>query len=673
VKQRRIESRIATPGKTVTHRWNTNEMFWIGVAIFVIVLHLYGAINPSGLNWGIHLFGFLDAIYGIVALVIAALAVVWTLRGRLLGFVEEAVAQSKRIPRAVLYGLLGGGSLVLFYLLRQRVFLLGDGYLYIEIIGRPTILGKFWGEPLNAAIYFPFSHLLQSLGIVHPAMSYIIINTAAGVVFLFLLIWISRRLCETPVERAMVVGFVMSSGVSQLFFGYVENYTLLSVAIVLYLALLLYHLHGKVSGILPAAAFGLMFTLHLGSIFFAPTLALTYLRGRNIGKVLAWGGIAAATASIVLILMGFPFSVLVETFFQKRSLSGSHVLPMAEMSSDWQRYTIFSWEHLTDILNQQLLVAPFALFLIGLVCSVAFRQIKFRDTTFLVLAVASVCALLFQIVVNCEVGASRDWDLVAPYSIPILLLAAYLVVKYLPKTRRVLHLFLLCIVLSALHAMAFMLTNALPQQGANRFEALIDARLWARNAVVLGSADLMQRFYVACGDAQRAVAIGEKFARQYPNDAYMLKLAGDMHYEHAKQPDKAEVFYRRAVEISTEPTAKYFRDACVRLGNLYSNEGKLDEAIAAYQKATAANPELWDAYFNLGMAYLEKKEFASALKNFQEVLNRDSTVAIAYKNAGIACLALNDTVAAKRYWQHFLIMKPNDPDTLVIQRTLENI
>ena len=41
-------------------------------------------------------------------------------------------------------------------------------------------------------------------------------------------------------------------------------------------------------------------------------------------------------------------------------------------------------------------------------------------------------------------------------------------------------------------------------------------------------------------------------------------------------------------------------------GNDYHNQGKLDEAIASYQKALAINPDLAEAHSNLGLPTMSK-------------------------------------------------------------------
>jgi tetratricopeptide (TPR) repeat protein len=53
-------------------------------------------------------------------------------------------------------------------------------------------------------------------------------------------------------------------------------------------------------------------------------------------------------------------------------------------------------------------------------------------------------------------------------------------------------------------------------------------------------------------------------------------------------------------------------------GQKLASEGKLDEAIAFYQKAIQANPTAWDAYLGLGSAQDLKGDYGAARENIQK-------------------------------------------------------
>ena len=77
----------------------------------------------------------------------------------------------------------------------------------------------------------------------------------------------------------------------------------------------------------------------------------------------------------------------------------------------------------------------------------------------------------------------------------------------------------------------------------------------------------------ALREFEESLKLDDDFADAHNAIAVLLHLAFD-------KKDEAEKHYKRALEI--RPT---FSEAKVNLGNLYLDEGRLDEAIALYQQA----------------------------------------------------------------------------------------
>jgi hypothetical protein len=104
------------------------------------------------------------------------------------------------------------------------------------------------------------------------------------------------------------------------------------------------------------------------------------------------------------------------------------LVPFTTLHSKWERYTMFSPAHLLDIANEQLLVAPFSLALV--VALLAGRRgraaLRRRGGAFLIVAAAGY--LLFTLIWNADYGGRRDWDLFAPFALPLTLLAAWLLI-----------------------------------------------------------------------------------------------------------------------------------------------------------------------------------------------------------------------------------------------------
>jgi Flp pilus assembly protein TadD len=70
------------------------------------------------------------------------------------------------------------------------------------------------------------------------------------------------------------------------------------------------------------------------------------------------------------------------------------------------------------------------------------------------------------------------------------------------------------------------------------------------------------------------------------------------------------------------------------LGLALQTEGKLDEAVASYQRALALNPENADAHSNLGSALAAQGRVVEAMTHYLQVLTLDPAHAHAYNNVG---------------------------------------
>lgn len=66
-------------------------------------------------------------------------------------------------------------------------------------------------------------------------------------------------------------------------------------------------------------------------------------------------------------------------------------------------------------------------------------------------------------------------------------------------------------------------------------------------------------------------------------------------------------------------------EAQFNLGNYYVNNGLLDSAVVAYQRAIELDPLYQGAYANLGVVYYQQGEFELAASQYEKALELDST------------------------------------------------
>ena len=146
--------------------------------------------------------------------------------------------------------------------------------------------------------------------------------------------------------------------------------------------------------------------------------------------------------------------------------------------------------------------------------------------------------------------------------------------------------------------------------------------------------------------------ISQAIKRNDHNPIYFSNL-GNALKEQGKL-DEAIAAYRQAIRVKPD-----FADAHSNLGLALQEQGKLDEAIAAYRQAIGIKPDLAEAHSNLGNALKEQGKLDEAVTAFRQAIGIKSDLAEAYSNLGSVLLSqgkLDDAVAAFR---QAIRIKPN--------------
>ena len=156
----------------------------------------------------------------------------------------------------------------------------------------------------------------------------------------------------------------------------------------------------------------------------------------------------------------------------------------------------------------------------------------------------------------------------------------------------------------------------------------------------------------ALREFEEALKLDPDFADAHNAIAVLLHISFD-------KKDDAEKHYKQALEI--RPT---FSEAKVNLGNLYLDEGRLDEAIALYQQALNdmlyATPYIAEA--NLGWAYFKKGNSAQALEHLRASVTHNPGFCLGYKDLGLVQDARGDLAAACTEFGRFVQACPKVPE-----------
>ncbi len=99
-------------------------------------------------------------------------------------------------------------------------------------------------------------------------------------------------------------------------------------------------------------------------------------------------------------------------------------------------------------------------------------------------------------------------------------------------------------------------------------------------------------------------------------------------YKRKGQLDKAEEYYRKALEIEPNPKRHY------NLANMYAESDRLDEAEEQYRKALKIRPNYGRAHYNLGALLFNRGDLDRAVEHFRRVLEIQPDFAPTHYNLG---------------------------------------
>ena len=544
-----------------------------------------------------------------------------------------------------------------FFALQSARHLLGDGYLYMRELDA-GIFERVDRAPLTFALI----RVLHRAGaeVWHSAENtYRVYSYASGLLYVLLAFATAGALGKNDREKSVVFTFLVTAGYVQLFFGYVENYAFYMPASLLYLLAGLRCLANRAPLYVPALVLGLLVPFHFLFVLFVPSLLILAYYGyrRRESSMQRWnnvvaplGALCAAPLAAVLVfwLAGFDFVAFLE-----RTGGKIHLLPLLADPGFYVPYRIFSISHLLDFINLQILSAPAALMALFL-----FGRKDFRHHPFL-LAAAAV-PLVFTFFANPEIGAFRDWDILALPALPLTLWAASALLELRehaePRSRNVSVIF----AAAALHTMFWIGVNAKPAAAEARYVhqmGRLNGHAASYGWETLGTYYRLRGKTVPALNAyRRALDASPKNPRHW--------LSAGIIYCDLGQTQRGIEHLRKAVEIQPD-----FAEAYINLGTAYLATGRHGAAIDQLKKAVELKPEAANAYVNLGAVYNEMGRYGEAIDPLNKALEIQPGLADAYVNLGAAFHGLGRYAEAVEHLKKALELQPR----LASARTYLNI
>jgi Flp pilus assembly protein TadD len=629
------------------------------IGIVVLVAHLAVSFEYSNWYWGFNHYFFLPSAWTFAAIALGCvLCLPWVWSGILR--VHRRVRQQAgtlsvdtRVVDAVVTGL----ACIGFWFLRTPTHFLGDGRLLIRLLHQDIWMHAH--EPLDRLVHYGVYRLTRPVLGWDGEMVYAVLSVGAGVIYVLA----ALRLGALLGRKLFVTGFLLMLGSVQLFLGYAESYSLATAAILVYMVLSLEYCEGRRRLVWPAVVLATGMALHNAVGFLVPSFLYLWL----------WGGSGRARWSVGRVLLGVAylglFAVPVVATMGRWDTGEMSLLFVPLSGHRIAQYTMFSWEHLVDFANEQILISPLV-WMVALAFAVRFwRDASVRASVrFRFLVVAGLFPLVFNFILRPGLGGSRDWDLWSMGCLPYAVAVLCWIVSWLER-RQVGYAAWVLVVVGFFHIAPWVVVNGSGALGFERFDRMLtDNPLWTDKRIAAGH-ELLAAHHMeqaALEDAARhleqAAALVPRKARYWGDLGSTYLLLGRL--------DAAEKPLLRAARLDRKDPRPH-----TGLGELYLRQGRLTEAEAALRRAIEIDAERGLPYFYLGMVYRAQDMAEKAVEAYRQATELAPSVSIyAHHLAmGLEEIPGRDEEAIEA-WRRVALLAGRDPALQgLLQEALEHI
>lgn len=168
----------------------------------------------------------------------------------------------------------------------------------------------------------------------------------------------------------------------------------------------------------------------------------------------------------------------------------------------------------------------------------------------------------------------------------------------------------------------------------------------------------------SCYKLQNATdAIGEynKTLELFPTNGVALRGMGNVYYEIEEDHDKAIQYFEKALEVDEEE----FKPLYYKLGWLYNDKQRYDDAIKILLKAIDYDSEDSGYREELGYAYYMKEQFEFAITQLNKAISLDETSKLGYYYKGLCFIAINKKGDAMSMYYKLKDLSNDEADELL--------
>ncbi|WP_299430542.1 hypothetical protein [uncultured Maribacter sp.] len=167
-------------------------------------------------------------------------------------------------------------------------------------------------------------------------------------------------------------------------------------------------------------------------------------------------------------------------------------------------------------------------------------------------------------------------------------------------------------------------------------------------------------FYESIGSFEKALEDFEKGISIMPNNPNFNFRIAQLLYHDLNRVDSALVYYNKSLNITKQSTFAY--DIYVDLAFIYSNKGKLNEAIDFLNKAEKLSPNNPDDFYNQALLYNQVGNNTEALKKISSAIEINNNQPSYFNLKGLILMDLDRFKESKISLMNAINLNPNDPD-----------
>ena len=155
------------------------------------------------------------------------------------------------------------------------------------------------------------------------------------------------------------------------------------------------------------------------------------------------------------------------------------------------------------------------------------------------------------------------------------------------------------------------------------------------------------------GQISTVVQQAQSITNQYQDAFIVWNILGVALKSQGKLEEAIEA-YNKSISLN-----RNYADAFSNMGNALKAQGKLEQAIIAYNKAICLNPDYADAYSNMGVVLKEQGKLVEAMEAYKKALLLKPDYANAYNNMGFALKEQGKLDEAIEAYKEALLLKPD--------------